>query len=54
MTARIAEGAAELRDLVVAAWNASPRMAVGYPGVPAADVETGKAGDAYELLYGMD
>jgi hypothetical protein len=54
MTARIAEGAAELRDMTLAAWNASARMTVGYPGMSAADVESGKAGDAYDLLYGTD
>ena len=53
MTARLAEGAAQLRDLVVDAWNASAKMVVGYPGAPAADVEAGKAGDAYDLLYGL-
>jgi hypothetical protein len=52
VTARVADGAAELRDLVTYAWNASGKMVVGYPGVSAADVEAGKAGDAYELLYG--
>ena len=52
ITARLAEGAAELRDLVTDAWNASGKMVVGYPGVAAADVEAGKAGDAYDLLYG--
>ena len=54
MTARLAEAASELRDLVVDAWNASGKMIVGYPGVPAADVEAGKAGDAYDLLYGLE
>lgn len=52
VTARVADGAAELRDMVTWAWNASGKMVVGYPGVSAADVEAGKAGDAYELLYG--
>jgi hypothetical protein len=52
VTARVADGAAELRDLVTYAWNASGKMVVGYPGVAAADVEAGKAGDAYDLLYG--
>jgi hypothetical protein len=52
VTARIAEGAAELRDLVTAAWNASGKMVVGYPGVSAVDAEAGKAPDLYELLYG--
>jgi hypothetical protein len=54
VTSRLAEGASELRDLVVDAWNASGRMTVGYPGTPTADVEAGKAGDAYDLLYGTD
>jgi hypothetical protein len=54
MTDRIAEAASELRDLVVDAWNASDRMVVGYPGAPAADIEAGKAGDAYDLLYGIE
>lgn len=54
ITSRLAEGASELRDLVVDAWNASGRMTVGYPGTSAADVEAGKAGDAYDLLYGTD
>jgi hypothetical protein len=52
VTARVADGAAELRDMVTWAWNASGKMVVGYPGVSAADVEAGKAGDAYDLLYG--
>jgi hypothetical protein len=52
VAARVADGAAELRDLVTFAWNASGKMTVGYPGVAAADVEAGKAGDAYDLLYG--
>jgi hypothetical protein len=54
ITARLSEGAAELRDLVIDAWNASGKMVVGYPGVSAADVEAGKAGDAYALLYGTN
>lgn len=41
-----------MRDMVTAAWNASGKMVVGYPGVAVADVEAGKAGDAYDLLYG--
>ena len=52
VTARLADGAGALRDMVTWAWNASGKMAVGYPGVAAADVEAGKAGDAYDLLYG--
>jgi hypothetical protein len=54
ITSRLAEGASELRDLVVDAWNASGKATVGYPGTPAADVEAGKAGDVYDLLYGTD
>jgi hypothetical protein len=52
ITARLSEGAAELRDLVTDAWNASGKVTVGYPGASASDVEAGKAGDAYDLLYG--
>jgi hypothetical protein len=52
ITARLSEAAAELRDLTTDAWNASGKMVVGYPGATAADVEAGKAGDAYDLLYG--
>ena len=52
VTARVADGAAELRDMVTWAWNASGKMTVGYPGVAVSDVEAGKAGDAYDLLYG--
>ena len=39
---RLAAGAAEMRDLIVAAWNASADMKVGYPGVPVRDYESGK------------
>jgi hypothetical protein len=52
VTERVADGAAELRDMTTFAWNASGKMVVGYPGVAAADIEAGKAGDAYDLLYG--
>lgn len=52
ITARLSDGASELRDLIVDAWNASGKTTVGYPGVPAAEVEAGKAGDAFDLLYG--
>ncbi|MFZ1988584.1 MAG: S1/P1 Nuclease [Alphaproteobacteria bacterium] len=52
-TARLAAGAAELRDLIVDAWHASGSQAVGYPPTPLADVESGKV-DAYALLYGND
>ena len=52
ITARLAEASAELRDLVTDAWNASGKMVVGYPGSSAADVEAGKGGDPYALLFG--
>ena len=52
-TERVAAGAAELRDLIVAAWNASAFGAVGYPPTPVTQIEAGQA-DAYSLLYGDD
>jgi hypothetical protein len=39
---RLAAGAAEMRDLIVDAWNASADAKVGYPGVPVRDYESGK------------
>jgi hypothetical protein len=39
---RLAAGAAEMRDLIVAAWQASADAKVGYPGVPVRDYESGK------------
>ena len=38
---RLAAGAAELRDLVVEAWQASEDEKVGYPGIAVRDVESG-------------
>ncbi len=52
-TERVAAGAAELRDLIVAAWNASAFASVGYPPTPVTQIEAGQA-DAYTLLYGDD
>ena len=52
-TERVAAGAAELRDLIVAAWNASAFGSVGYPPTPVTQIEAGQA-DAYSLLYGDD
>jgi hypothetical protein len=47
---RLAEGAAQLRDLVIDAWNASAAETVGYkPKIPIADIEAGKA-DPLPLL----
>jgi hypothetical protein len=40
--ARLADGAAELRDLIVAAWNESATVKVGYPdAVTPAEAEGG-------------
>lgn len=53
-TARIAAGAAELRDEIVLAWRASKDEKVGYqPEVTVGDVESGKV-DPYGSLYGAD
>ena len=47
--ARLAEGAAQLRDLVVDAWTTSAEGTVGYPAIPLSDIEAGKA-DPLPLL----
>jgi hypothetical protein len=39
--ARLAAGAAALRDLVVMAWDASANLTVGYPPLRVADIESG-------------
>ncbi len=51
--ARVAAGAAELRDLIVLAWRASDSIQVGYPLVAVADVEAGKA-DPWLAMIGAD
>ena len=51
--AGLADGAGELRDLIVEAWGASPRMTVGWPAITLADVEAGRV-DAYLSLYSKD
>lgn len=38
---RLAAGAAEMRDLITEAWQASENAKVGYPGVAVRDLETG-------------
>ncbi|MGA7180518.1 MAG: hypothetical protein WBX11_13150 [Thiobacillaceae bacterium] len=53
VTARLAAGAAELRDLVIAAWRCSDEVAVGYPPVSVKDVESGTT-DPYYALFGRD
>ncbi|HEY3889584.1 MAG TPA: S1/P1 Nuclease [Caulobacteraceae bacterium] len=51
--ARVAAGAAELRDLTVAAWQASARGSIGYPAITVeAIVKDGL--DPYDALYGED
>jgi hypothetical protein len=50
---RLAAGASELRDLIVAAWRASATSSVGWPAASVADVEAGKL-DPYDSLYGED
>ncbi len=53
-TARVAAGAAELRDMVVAAWRASDDASVGYK--PDISVKAAEAGQAVPTgaLYGSD
>ena len=53
-TARVAAGAAELRDEIVLAWRSSREAKVGYePEVSVTDVEAGKV-DPYDSVYGVD
>ncbi|MGE5501876.1 MAG: S1/P1 Nuclease [Ignavibacteriales bacterium] len=52
-TARLAAGASELRDLIVAAWRASEAVTVGWPETRVIDIEAGRV-DPYEILYGID
>ena len=51
--ARVAAGASELRDLTVAAWNASLHSQIGYPAISVESVVSGGV-DPYEALYGDD
>ncbi|HEY4169221.1 MAG TPA: hypothetical protein VGM96_20690 [Reyranella sp.] len=41
-TARLADSASVLRDMIVDAWRASENMAVGYPPIPLHDIEAGR------------
>jgi hypothetical protein len=54
-TQRIAVGASELRDLIVAAWQVSAAETLGYKpnATSVADVVAGKV-DPYPMLYGID
>lgn len=52
-TARLAAGAAELRDMIIDAWRQSANAKVGYPPVLVSDIESGKV-DALGPLQGED
>ncbi len=52
-TARIAAGAAELRDLIVIAWRLSGQAEIGWPKVKVAEVEAGTA-DPWIAMVGQD
>jgi hypothetical protein len=51
--ARLAVGAAELRDLIAEAWAESDTISLGYPAIAVADIEAGRA-DALGSLQGLD
>ena len=51
--ARLAAGAAELRDLIAQAWVDSATTRIGWPVASVPDVESGKV-DPYPSLYGKD
>jgi hypothetical protein len=51
--ARVAAGAAALRDLIVRAWQDSAEQTIGYPGVKVSAVEAG-APLAFSMVYGED
>ena len=53
VTARLAAGASELRDLITLAWRDSADDSVGWPAVKVAEVEAG-ASDPWLAMYGED
>lgn len=53
VTARLAAGASELRDLYILAWRDSADDQIGWPAVKVAEVEAGTA-DPWLALYGED
>ena len=53
VTARLAAGAAELRDLYILAWRDSAGQSIGWPAVKVAEVEAGTA-DPWLAMYGED
>jgi hypothetical protein len=52
-TARLAEGASELRDLIVEAWRASATTKVGWRPIAVQDVLSGKV-NPYAALSSVD
>ena len=52
-TARLAAGAAELRDLITLAWRAAGEQSIGWPAVKVAEVEAGTA-DPWLAMIGED
>ena len=53
VTARLAAGAAELRDLYILAWRDSAGQSIGWPAVKVSEVEAGTA-DPWLAMYGED
>jgi hypothetical protein len=53
VTARLAAGASELRDLYILAWRDSADDSIGWPAVKVAEVEAGTA-DPWLAMYGED
>jgi hypothetical protein len=51
---RLAAGVAELRDLIVEAWRASPDGDVGFPPVKVRDIESGAKPLPLDQLKGLD
>ena len=51
--ARLAAGAAALRDFITTAWRESAKASVGYPALTVDQVVNGGA-DPYNALYGAD
>ena len=54
VTARLAEGADDLRDALLDAWRESKTMPVGYPSATYDEFLAGKVTDPYGSLYGND
>lgn len=52
-TARLAAGAAELRDYITLAWREAGTVSIGWPAVKVAEVEAGTA-DAWSAMFGED